>query len=119
MTNYYNYYTFTGRIFKQGTNTPWPDTADMIIYMSPGDTFNATCGCTSSSPLWKAFYKNGSEELSKSTYTPAVCNTGTETCVDIFQTITEPLIVLCSTIDFNDYTIQYSQPVVINIQGII
>ena len=118
MTNYYNYYTFAGRIFKQGTNTPWPFT-DMIIYMSPGDMFNATCGCILYSSHWKAFYKNGSEELSKSTYAPAVCNTKTDTCLDIFQIIREPLIVLCFAVSTNDSIYQYSRPVVINIQGII
>ena len=47
ITNCYNYYTFAGRIFKQGTNTPWT-TTDMIMYMSPQDMFNATCGSTAS-----------------------------------------------------------------------
>ena len=119
ITNYYNYYTFSGKIFKQGTNTPWPFT-DMIVYMSPGDMFNATCGCKGHQipSYWKAFDKDG-VEVDTSTHIPNVCNTGTNTCNDIFQTITEPLIVLCSTIDFHDSTMHYSRPVVINIQGII
>ena len=114
MTNYYNYYTFTGRIFKQDTNTPWPDT-DMIMYMSPGDMLNATCGCMASTSHWRGFYKNGTVVPSLSTSSD--CNTETESCTNIFQTITEPLIVLCFTIHTSVF--QYSLPVVINIQGII
>ena len=37
-------------------------------------------------------------------YIPTVYNTGTMICTDILQTITEPLIVLCSAIDIQ-YTI--------------
>lgn len=46
-TNYYKYYTFSGKILKEGTNTSLP-TTDMIIHMTPGDMFSATCGCTAS-----------------------------------------------------------------------
>ena len=119
MTNYYNYYTFTGKIFKQGTNTPW-STNNMIMYMSPGNMFNATCGCTGYKPssFWKVFDKDGIE-TDVSPHTSTVCNIGTGSCVDIYLTIIKPLIVLCSTSDYYDSTNQYSQPVFINIQGII
>ena len=112
-------YTFTGRVFKQGTNTSWP-TTDMIMYMSPGDMFNATCGCTGyqSASLWKVFDKDGIK-IDVSPHTSTVCNIGTESCVDIYLTIIKPLIVLCFTSDYSDGTYQYSQPVFINIQGII
>ena len=92
----------------------------MIIYMSPGDMFNATCGCKGHQipSYWRVFDKDGVEvDTSPHNIIPNVCNTGTNNCIDIFQTITEPLIVLCSTIDFIGIT-QYSRPVIINIQGI-
>ena len=119
IANCYNYYTFTGRMYKQGTNTLWP-TTDTIMYMSPGDIFNATCRCIGyqSASIWKVLDKDGIK-VDNTLYTSADCNIVTGSCIDIFLPITEPFIVLCFTSDFYDSTIQYSQPVVINIQGII
>ena len=46
--NFYNYYIFSDKISHQVTKTIGLLCTDMIMYMSPGDMFNTTCGCRAS-----------------------------------------------------------------------
>ena len=53
--NFYNYYIFSDKISHQVTKTIGLLCTDMIMYMSPGDMVNATCGCRASGSLSERF----------------------------------------------------------------